>query len=245
MNRLWVDGALFFELQHENVVINDYNNELINVYKVLTDEKETKKLIKLLLEHEKNNNKEYYYKIRNLDRDLNTYNKLNNIEKAARMIYLNKTSFNGMYRVNSNNQFNVPYNNNTTVKTFDIENLKSINKYLSENNIKILNGDFEEAIKDAKKGDFVYFDPPYDTLKEDTFTSYTDRGFDRNEQKRLFNVFKTLDKKGVLVMLSNHNTPFINELYKEYNIRIVEAKRSINADGKKRGKVEEVIITNY
>ena len=110
--------------------------------------------------------------------------------------------------------------------------------------IKILSTDFEEAVKDAKKGDFVYFDPPYDS-DTSTFNSYTEDGFGKNEQRRLSEVFKKLDEKGVYVMLSNHNTLLVNELYKDYNIHVIEAKRNINANGSKRGKVEEVIITNY
>ena len=112
------------------------------------------------------------------------------------------------------------------------------------NNIKICNEDFEKSVKTAKKGDFVYFDPPYDS-DTSTFNSYTEEGFGKEEQKRLAKVFKELDKKGVYVMLSNHNTVLVNELYKDYNIHVIEAKRNINSNGKKRGKVEEVIITNY
>ena len=108
----------------------------------------------------------------------------------------------------------------------------------------MLNTDFEEAVKDAKKGDFIYFDPPYDSEKE-IFTGYTENGFGKDEQKRLSDVFKDLDSRGCYVMLSNHNTELINELYKDYHINVIEAKRNINANGKKRGKVEEVIITNY
>jgi DNA adenine methylase len=119
-----------------------------------------------------------------------------------------------------------------------------VHEYLINNDIKILTGDFEEAVKEARKGDFVYFDPPYDTLN-DSFTSYTKNGFDKNEQLRLFETYKMLDKKGVNVMLSNHNTPFINDLYKDYKIIVVNAKRSVNSNGKKRGNVEETIIINY
>ena len=104
--------------------------------------------------------------------------------------------------------------------------------------------DFEEAVKNAKKGDFIYFDPPYDS-ETSTFNSYTEDGFGKDEQKRLAKVFKDLDKRGCYVMLSNHNTSLINDLYKGFNIHVIEAKRNINSNGKKRGKVEEVIITNF
>ena len=119
-----------------------------------------------------------------------------------------------------------------------------MSNYLTMNEVKILCCDFEDAVKNAKKGDFIYFDPPYDS-DTSTFNSYTETGFDKEQQRRLAKVYKELDKKGCYVMLSNHNTKLINELYKDYNIHIIEAKRNINSNGKKRGKVEEVIITNY
>ena len=112
------------------------------------------------------------------------------------------------------------------------------------NDIKILNVDFEDSVKDAQKGDFIYFDPPYDS-ETSIFNSYTEDGFDKEEQRRLAKVYKELSNKGCYVMLSNNNTTLIKELYKDFNIHIIEAKRSINSNGKKRGKVEEVIITNY
>lgn len=164
--------------------------------------------------------------------------------RAARTIYLNKTCFNGLYRVNSKNEFNVPYNGKDNINTYDGENLIAIHMYLTMNDIKIMNTDFEEAVETAEAGDFVYFDPPYDSINN-SFTSYTDTGFGKEEQERLADIFKELDKKGVYVMLSNCNTPFIQNLYKDYHIHVIEAKRSINAKGNKRGNVEEVIITNY
>ena len=130
------------------------------------------------------------------------------------------------------------------VNTYDKDNIVAINQYFNNNQITILNGDFEYSVKDAKKGDFIYFDPPYDS-DSDTFTSYTDNGFNKEELVRLSKLFKKLGKKGCYVMLSNHNTKLINELYKDYNIYVIEAKRNINANGSGRGKIEEVIITNY
>ncbi|MGI6329645.1 MAG: DNA adenine methylase [Bacilli bacterium] len=237
-------GAVLFELTPKKAVINDYNQELINVYNVLMGN-DLNNLFKQLKIHEKNNSEDYYYAVRNMDRDQEEYAKLRDYEKAARTIYLNKTCFNGLYRVNSKNQFNVPFNKSNKVNTFEPDNLKMIHEYLTKNEITILNADFEEAVKDAKEGDFVYFDPPYDHLKDDSFTSYTDKGFKKEDQVRLFNCYKRLDEKGVKVMLSNHNTPFINELYKDYTIVVIEAKRNINSVGSKRGSVEETIIRNY
>ncbi len=237
-------GAVLFELVPEKAVINDYNSELINVYNLLASKK-LNYLYKQLKTHESNNSEEYYYAIRGMDRDKETFDKLKDYERAARTIYLNKACFNGLYRVNSKNQFNVPFNKRKKVNTFEKDNLEAIHEYLTINNITILNGDFEDSVEEAEKGDFVYFDPPYDNLKDDSFTSYTDKGFGKDEQVRLFNCYKRLDEKGVKVMLSNHNTPFINELYKDYIITVISAKRNINSVGSKRGAVEETIITNY
>ena len=237
-------GALFFELSPKKGVINDSNEELINIYKCLCNEDKFKKMCSVLNHYEKEHNEEFYYKIRNKDRNKNAYNKLADYTKAARTIYLNKACFNGLYRVNSKNEFNVPFGKKNKVNTYDGSNLITVSNYLTLNNIKICNEDFEKSVKTAKKGDFVYFDPPYDS-DTSTFNSYTEEGFGKEEQKRLAKVFKELDKKGVYVMLSNHNTVLVNELYKDYNIHVIEAKRNINSNGKKRGKVEEVIITNY
>ena len=237
-------GALFFELSPKKGVINDSNEELINIYKCLCNEDKFKKMCSVLNHYEKEHNEEFYYKIRNKDRNKNAYNKLADYTKAARTIYLNKACFNGLYRVNSKNEFNVPFGKKNKVNTYDGSNLITVSNYLTLNNIKICNEEFEKSVKTAKKGDFVYFDPPYDS-DTSTFNSYTEEGFGKEEQKRLAKVFKELDKKGVYVMLSNHNTVLVNELYKDYNIHVIEAKRNINSNGKKRGKVEEVIITNY
>lgn len=237
-------GALFFELSPRKAVINDYNSELINVYRVICDEEKYEKMCKLLNSYEIHNSEEFYYEIRNKDRNLKQFQKMSDFSRAARTIYLNKACFNGLYRVNSKNEFNVPYNGNKKVNTYDGENLLKAHIYFSLSDITLLNIDFEEAVKDAKKGDFVYFDPPYDS-ETSSFTSYTDSGFGKVEQERLARVYKELADRGVYVMLSNRNTTLIRELYKDYNIHVISAKRSINSNGGKRGKVEEVIITNY
>ena len=237
-------GALLFELIPKKAVINDSNHELMNVYKVLSDYELFIKLCKELNIHERRHSEEYYYKIRDLDRDTKKFEKLTNYEKAARTIYLNKSCFNGLYRVNSKGLFNVPFNKKERVSTYDAENLLLIHTYLVNNNVKILSIDFGECVELCQENDFVYFDPPYDTLNN-SFTSYTEEGFGKKDQERLANVFKELDKKGVKVMLSNHNTDFIKELYTGYNFHVIKAKRNINSKGNKRGSVEEVIITNY
>ena len=237
-------GALFFELSPKNAVINDSNEELINVFRCIKDEEKLTKMCNELNHHEANHSEEYYYKIRNIDRDKNKFNRLSDYKRAARTIYLNKACFNGLYRVNSKGEFNVPFGKKLKVNTYEGQNIGIIHAYLNFNNIKILSIDFEEAVKDAKEGDFIYFDPPYDS-DTSTFNSYTEDGFSKDEQIRLSNVFKNLSDRGCYVMLSNHNTVLINELYKDFYIHKITAKRNINSNGKKRGKVEEVIITNY
>ena len=237
-------GAVLFELSPKNAVINDYNKELMNVYECIKNENKFSKMCSELNHYETNHSEEFYFEIRNKDRDKAKFNKMTDYKRAARTIYLNKACFNGLYRVNSKNEFNVPCNKKSKVNTYDSQNLGIIHSYLNFNNIKMMSVDFEEVVKEAKKGDFIYFDPPYDSDTA-TFNSYTEDGFGKKEQIRLAKVYKELSDKGCYVMLSNHNTKLINELYKDYNIHVIEAKRNINANGKKRGNVEEVIITNY
>ncbi len=237
-------GAMLFELSPKKAVINDYNKELMNVYSCIKDENKFTLMCKELNKHEINHSEEYYYKIRDLDKDSKKFNKLIDYKRAARTIYLNKACFNGLYRVNSKNEFNVPFGKKTKINTYDGVNLGIIYTYLNLNEIDILSVDFEEAVKDAKKGDFIYFDPPYDS-DTNTFNSYTENGFDKDEQRRLAEVFKKLDKKGCFVMLSNYNTPLIQDLYKDYNFNYIKVKRNIGAKAKDRFEIEEVIITNY
>ena len=237
-------GAVFFEMAPKKAVLNDYNKELMNVFNCIKDEIKFEKMCNELNRHETYHSEEYYYEIRNVDRDKNKFNKLADYKRAARTIYLNKACFNGLYRVNSKNEFNVPFGKKAKVNTYEGQNLGIVHCILNFNDIELLSTDFEEAVKKAKKGDFVYLDPPYDS-DTTTFNSYTEDGFGKEEQKRLSNLFKELDKRGCYVMLSNHNTKLIRELYRDYNIHVIKAKRNINANGKKRGKVEEVIITNY
>lgn len=237
-------GALLFELMPKKAVINDSNKELMNVYEMLVDYKKFVLMGNVLNKHERKHSEKYYYEIRDLDRNAEKFMKMFDYERAARTIYLNKTCFNGLYRVNRKGYFNVPFGKKKNANTYDGENLLNIHTYFNSNQIELRCMDFYEAVKDAKAGDFVYFDPPYDTYNN-SFTSYTLEGFGKDEQKRLSELFRELSNRGVYVMLSNHNTDYINELYKGYNIHVINAKRAINSKGNKRGNVEEVIITNY
>lgn len=238
-------GALLLELAPKHAVINDSNNDLMYVYKCLRNKRLFDKMVEFCKIHETNHSEEYYYYIRNLDRHPHKYSKQSISFKASRCLYLNKSCFNGLYRVNSKGYFNVPSGKYSKVKCYDENNILELYKYFHKRRPVILNVDFEKAIKTAKAGDFIYFDPPYDTVNEQSFTSYTKDGFTKEEQTRLRDTIVKLTQKGVLVMTSNANTPFIQDLYKDFNIHIIEAKRMINSKGTGRGNVEEVIITNY
>lgn len=238
-------GSFFLNISPKKATINDFNAELVCAYKCFQNDELFESLKSELKKHEANHSEEYYYQIRSMDKEEGFFT-LPIYVRAARMIYLNKSCFNGLYRVNSKGFFNVPSGRKKKVVTFDEENFDSLREYFRNNDIMILNGDFEDAVKNAKAGDFVYFDPPYDVIEnKNSFTSYAKNDFGKDEQIRLAKLYKKLNDKGVFVMLSNHNTAFINELYKDFNIHVVNAKRMINSKADGRGDVEEVIITNY
>ena len=236
-------GALFFDLAPEKAVINDFNEELINAYRQIKNN--PAELIDLLIKHKENNSKDYYLALRSADRD-GRISRMTGVERAARILYMLRVDFNGLYRVNSKNQFNVPYGRYKNPKIVDVDLLYQISEYLNENDIEILQTDFAEAVKDAETGDFVYFDPPYIPLNEtSSFTSYTHEGFSYEEQVRLRDTFKELTERGVYAMLSNSSSPLVEELYKDFNIYFVEAQRTNGAKSSSRGKISEIIVTNY
>ena len=236
-------GALFFDLAPEKAVINDFNEELINAYRQIKNN--PAELINLLIKHKENNSKDYYLELRSADRD-GRISRMTGVERAARILYMLRVDFNGLYRVNSKNQFNVPYGRYKNPKIVDVDLLYQISEYLNENDIEILQTDFAEAVKGAQTGDFVYFDPPYIPLNEtSSFTSYTHEGFSYEEQVRLRDTFKELTERGVYAMLSNSSSPLVEELYKDFNIYFVEAQRTNGAKSSSRGKISEIIVTNY
>jgi len=258
-------GALLFHLQPEKAVINDLNKELIDTYKAIRSDVNRVREYLLLMEYghyvipgfdgDKGKTKKispFYEKIRSIDleKEFNP-RKLNMKDsiylRAARFIFLNKNTFNGLYRVNLKGHFNSPSKHNDKQATFDWKKLKAASKYLKTIEAKnIKNTTFKEAIKNAKKGDFVYFDPPYDyEVGTNGFDSYQKGGFGSKGQKELAEVCKSLNKKGVRFIVSNHNTKFIRELYKDFNIKVVKAKRMIGGAGASRKDVEEVLIKNY
>lgn len=236
-------GALFFDLAPEQAVINDFNEELINAYRQIKDKPVD--LIDLLLGHKENNSKDYYLELRAADRD-GRLASMTDVERAARILYMLRVDFNGLYRVNSKNQFNVPYGRYKNPKIVDVDLIHQISGYLNENDIEILQTDFADAVAGAQTGDFVYFDPPYIPLNEtSSFTSYTHEGFSYEEQVRLRDTFKELTDRGVYVMLSNSSSPLVEELYQDFNVHFVEAQRTNGAKSSSRGKISEIIVTNY
>ena len=236
-------GALFFDLAPEQAVINDFNEELINAYRQIKDKPVD--LIDLLLGHKENNSKDYYLELRAADRD-GRLASMTDVERAARILYMLRVDFNGLYRVNSKNQFNVPYGRYKNPKIVDVALIHQISGYLNENDIEILQTDFADAVAGAQTGDFVYFDPPYIPLNEtSSFTSYTHEGFSYEEQVRLRDTFKELTDRGVYVMLSNSSSPLVEELYQDFNVHFVEAQRTNGAKSSSRGKISEIIVTNY
>ena len=233
-------GAVFFDLQPKNAIISDLNKELVLAYKIL--KKFPRKLINSLEKHIYD--KKYFLQIREKNPD-----NLSDLEIASRFIYLNKTGFNGLYRVNKKGKFNVPFGKYKNPKICDASNLENVSKVLQLAEIKHQN--YKKVLENAKKGDFIYFDPPYYPLnKTSNFTSYISNAFLEKEQEALKNTFFQLHKKGCLVMLSNSDTPFIQKIYSALNekkifIHTVKAGRAVNSNAAKRGKITEVVITNY
>ena len=220
-----------------NAVISDTNTDLYNLYKTIRNNPQ--QLIDELNILRFKNTKDDYYKAREL------FNSSSNpVKRTAILIYLNRHGYNGLYRVNSRNEFNVPFGKYTNPGMPSPENIMALSGLLQS--CTVMNSDFEIAVKNAVKGDFVYFDPPYMPLsKTSYFTGYTHSGFNERDQERLSKTFIELSKKGVYVMESNSSTEFIKELYKDFNLVEVDARRNINSVGTKRDPVKELIITNY
>ncbi len=233
-------GAVFFELQPKKAIINDLNAELINVYRVVRDFPE--ELIRELEHHAQRNDKDYFYKIRSMDRQLD-YEQVNPIQRAARILYLNKTCYNGLYRVNSAGQFNTPYGKYKNPKIVDGAAIRAMSKYLNRKGIKICQGDYKAVLKGLRKGAFVYFDPPYLPLSSSaSFTGYTQGGFTYKQQQELKRECDKLRKRGIAFLLSNSDCPEIRQLYSDYTIVTVKAKRNVNSNGSARGEINEVLI---
>ncbi len=239
-------GAVLFHLQPKKAIINDYNQELMNVYQVIKDK--PNELIEALKEHKELNSEDYFYEVRSLDRS-EDFERLSNVKKAGRIIYLNKTCYNGLFRVNRAGFFNTPYGRYKNPSIVDEVTIKAVSNYFNSANIKFLTGDYKEALKRLRRGAFVYFDPPYMPISaSSSFTGYTEHGFDYEKQVELRDECLKLHNRGVRFLQSNSYSPEILELYsdqKVFNIEIVQAKRSINSQADKRGEISEVLIYNY
>ena len=234
-------GAMLFALQPERAVISDINSELVNAYEVLQNAIDP--LMKEISRHP--NTADHYYAVRNLDRD-GHFDATDAVTRAARLIYLNKTCYNGLFRVNRQGQFNVPFGRYKQPRILNEAVLKSAHAYLNASSITILRCDFEQTVSTAAKDDFVYFDPPYHPVsKTSAFTSYSVNGFDWSAQRRLKNTVDELTRRGCKVMLSNSATADIRDLYKDYQCITLQAARAINSNADRRGKVEELLLLNY
>lgn len=233
-------GAVLFGLEHHPSIINDINSHLIHAYKIIKDSPED--LMDQLDEFDKIPLNDELYKEFRTKYNNHITEKTYDIETAALFIYLNKHSFNGLFRVNSKGLFNVPWNKKELVNSYSKDNILEISSYLK--NVEIINGDFQDAVSNAKKNDFVFFDSPYAPLKPTSFSSYDKTGFKVDEHIRLANLFKELTEKGVYCMATNHNTELIRDLYSDFEFEEINVRRSINSDATKRtGK--ELIIKNY
>jgi DNA adenine methylase len=240
-------GAIFFHLYNQNriangVILNDLNRELMTCYEVIRDQVD--KLIEELRRHEAHKTqKSYFYEIRGWDRQPGIKER-SPVERAARTVFLNRTCYNGLYRVNSRGQFNVPFGSYKNPLICDEDNLRAVSQALQ--GVELRSDDFERCVEWAGPGDFVYLDPPYHPLSETaSFTSYTKDDFGEADQTRLAAIFRQLDEMGCRVMLSNSYTSLIKELYIAYRQEVVTATRAINCRGEGRGGIPELVILNY
>jgi DNA adenine methylase len=234
-------GAVLFHLQPRTAIINDFNDELINVYNVIKNS--LNELIVDLKTHE--NNADYFYQIRSLDRT-NDFKSLTPVQRASRVIYLNKTCFNGLYRVNNAGEFNAPFGRYKNPNIVNEPTLKAVNKFLNNSNVRISSGDYSEILESADENSFVYFDPPYHPISESSnFTGYVQGGWDVFDQIRLREFCDQLNERGIKFLLSNSSAPLIKDQYENYTITTVKANRSINSNGADRGEVDEFLIRNY
>ncbi len=224
-------------LRPKRAILADGNEELINTYRAIRDDAPA--VIRILSEHRRLHSREHYYSTRSLPPA-----GLSPARCAARFIYLNKTCFNGLYRVNSSGRFNVPMGSYRAPSILDAGNLRSVARALRGVELKVAH--FRETLDYARKGDFIYFDPPYHPASQTSrFTSYTRDSFRPSDQEELAEVFAALSRRGCLAMLSNSDSPFIRRLYAGFAVHTVQARRSINSRPDRRGRIPEVVVLNY
>jgi DNA adenine methylase len=232
-------GALFFARIPEHALLTDINPALVATYTAIRNDLQS--VIEGLRRLAGHHSKESYYQVRER---YNEGHRLSASKRAAMFIYLNKTCFNGLHRVNRKGEFNVPVGSYKNPKILNEEGLYAASHALQNANLRCTG--FESLLENAKPGDFVYFDPPYEPVSETaSFTSYARGGFSQEDQVRLRDVYRVLDRRGCTLMLSNSDVPFIRELYQHFRIDTVAAPRAINCNARKRGKVSEVVVRNY
>ncbi|MDE6916394.1 MAG: DNA adenine methylase [Lachnospiraceae bacterium] len=235
-------GAVLFALQPNIAYINDINVELIQMYEVIRDNVD--ELIEVLSQHP--NEEEHFYGVRDWDRDKEQYRQLAKVQKAARIIYLNKTCYNGLFRVNNAGEFNTPFGHYKNPNIVNAPTLRAVSSYFQKAQVTFSSIDYAEVLARVTRGTFVYLDPPYDPVSDTAnFTGYAKGGFDRQEQIRLRECCDQLNQRKIKFMLSNSATDFIKEQYAAYHITTVKAKRAINSNAAKRGQVDEVVVRNY
>ena len=235
-------GAVFLGLRPRKAIINDLNKELIFTYRCI--KKDPQKLFDLICT--KRNTKEFFLEERRKDRSPD-FHECSEFERAARLIYLNKTCFNGMWRENGKGQFNVPYADNDMKpdKFLNLRNALKVSEFLNKSDVEILNETYSEALSRVQRNDLVYLDPPYMPISDtSSFTSYTKHSFGWEEQLGLKKVCDNIDEKNAYFILSNSNHPEIVQLYNKYRVEEVDMRRSINSKGNRRGKIKELLITN-
>ncbi len=233
-------GAVLFALQPSKAIINDLNGELINVYKTVRDEPDA--LIDRLIEHESRHSEEYFYEIRSWDRSENFLER-STVERAARTIYLNKTCYNGLHRVNAAGYFNVPFGRYNNPSIVNEPSIRAMSEYLRQNDVTILNGDYRALFARLDEKIFVYFDPPYQPLsRSSNFTSYTQAGFDYERQIELRDLCGRLRAENIFFVESNSDCAEIRELYRNFEMRTVRATRALNSAKDRRGAINEVLI---
>lgn len=227
-------AAVYFHLRPPNATLCDINQKLIDVYRVVQQDVDS--LIEALKDHK--NEKTYYYRVRKMKQE-----KMTPVTRAARLIFLNKTCYNGLYRENSKGEFNVPFGRYKNPTICDEYRLRNASCALQ--GVQLVAADFEKAVETAEAGDFIYFDPPYVPLNATSnFTSYNKYGFSHEDQERLAATFRRLDRRGCYVMLSNSSAPVVRDLYEGYQFERIKARRSINSKADGRGPVTELLITN-
>lgn len=234
-------GAVLLDLLPVNARVSDVNSELIQSYQTIRDN--VTEIIEALEKHAANHSLEHFMAVRALDRNIEGFANIDAVTKTARMIYLNRTCFNGLYRVNSKNQFNSPFGKYENPKIVDRENLTALSAWLKSSNVEFSDQGYKNTISLAGNDDFVYLDPPYIPLTETaSFVSYTKDGFDIDDQIALRDMAVEIDDRGGYVLLSNSDTPQIRELYKDFHIEAINVKRSVGASSATRKAVGEVLV---